>query len=40
MLDLDEEAQSKIKPNVFLKERILNQITSVQVLVFGNTAKD
>ena len=40
MLDLDEEAQSKIKPNVFLRDRILTQITSVQVLVFGNTAKE
>ena len=40
MLDLDEEAQSRIKPNEFLRERILKQITSVQTLIFGNTAKE
>ena len=40
MLDLDEEAKKEIKPSEFLKEKVMTQITSVQVFVFGNMTKD
>ena len=40
MLELDDEAKKEIKPSRFLKEKVMTQITSVQVLVFGNSAKE
>ena len=40
MLALSDEEQREIKPFQFLREKVLSQITSVQVLVFGNTSKE
>ena len=36
---LDEDAQEEITPHKFLKDKILSQISSVQVLVVGNTSE-
>ena len=39
MLD-EEEKQDDINPSKFLREEILDQIRSVQVLVVGNSSKE
>ena len=38
-LDSDAAGTAAFCPGKFLKEKILDQITSVQVLIFGNTSE-